>query len=218
MSGVTTVLLADDHTLVREMLRERLQAEPDMSVVADVADADAAVSEAVRGQPDVVVLDIDMPGLHCFEAARTIKARSPKTRVLFLSAFTNDRYIEQAIAVQAAGYLTKTESTEVMVRAVRSVAAGGTYYSPEIQMRIVIDDHRAYLARGRRTEASTLTPREIEVLRYIAKGMSKKEMAATMHLSVRTVEVHTQRLMRRLNLHDRVELARFAIREGLVEP
>lgn len=217
MKKPITVLLADDHTLVRETLGKWLRSAGDIEVVAEVGSADEAVAEAIRHRPDVLLLDIDMPGLLCFDAARTIRARSPGTRILFLSAFFHDRYIEEALAVEASGYITKGEPPETVVRAIRTASSGGAYFSPEVQARIVIDSRGARLAPEGHTRASTLTPREIEVLRYIARGLPKREIAEIMHLSVKTIDNHSTSLMAKLDIHDRVELARFAIREGLVE-
>lgn len=218
MTRKTTVLLADDHPLVRSSLARMLADTPDIEVVAEVNDADQAVDMALRLRPQVVLMDIDMPGLHSFDAARTLRLRCPASHVVFLSAFTNDRYIEEALAVEARGYLTKGETPETVIRAIRSVASGGTYFSPEIESRLVVDSNGVRLDGSTRTRSGTLTLREIEVLRYIARGMSKKEVAQTLHLSVKTVEKHCTNLMTKLDIHDRVELSRYAIREGLVEP
>lgn len=217
MTRPISILLADDHAMVRRMLENRLEAELDMTVVASVGDAEEAAAEAIRRKPDIVLMDIDMPGMLCFEAASRIQTLSPATRVVFLSAFFHDRYVEQAIDVQAWGYITKSETEESIIRAIRNVSSGTAYFSPEVQARIVVDFHGARLARRGRSRAATLTDREAEVLRYLARGMSKKEIARTMHISVNTVNRHTTALMTKLGIHDRVELARFAIREGLVE-
>jgi DNA-binding NarL/FixJ family response regulator len=212
------IIVADDHGLVREMLRERLSREPDMTILGTAGTADEAVALAVRLAPDVVVMDIDMPGRLCFDAARAIRTRCPHTRVIFLSALCQDRYIDQALQVQAYGYVVKTEPPDVIVRAIRGVAAGSSYFSPEVQARIVVDQGGPRLADQQRSRASSLTPREMEVLRYIARGLSKQDIGRAMHLSAGTVHRHTANLMNKLNIHDRVELTRFAIREGLAEP
>lgn len=217
MSDPIRVILADDHTLVRDTLRQWLNNAGDIAVVAETPTAEAAIDEAIRHKPDVVLMDIDMPGLLCFDAARTIRARSPETKIVFLSAFFHDRYIEDALSAEASGYLTKSEPPEEVVRAIREVAAGGICFSPEVRSRIVIDAHGARLSAEPRTRAGTLTPREVEVLRYIARGLSKKDIAGTMHISVKTVDNHCTNLMNKLDIHDRVSLARFAIREGLAE-
>ncbi len=217
MTEPITLLLADDHELVRKALRDRFNLEEDMEVVADVGTADEAVTEAINHKPKVAVLDVDMPGQVAFDAAKTIMARCPETRVIFLSAFFHDRFIEQALTVEASGYVTKSEPLEIILSAIRSVVSGISYYSQDVQSRIVFDAGQARLASRPQTRVSTLSSRELEVLRYIAQGLSKKEIAATMHLSVKTIEVHATNLMNKLSIHDRVELARYAIREGLTE-
>jgi len=212
----TTVLLVDDHGLVRDSLAAWLQSQPDMTVLATAGTAEDGLEAAIRNQPDIVVFDIDMPGRISFDVAKTLKTRLPETRIMFLSAFCHDRYIEQALAVEAAAYVTKSESPATVADAVRTVAAGGAYFSPEVEERIVVDTRGVTLG-SERTRSSILSPRELEVLRYIARGLSKKEIGATMHISVKTVDNHSTSLMSKLDVHDRVELARYAIREGLVE-
>jgi len=211
------VLLADDHTLLRSAVARVLHNSASLTVVAEAGTTDDAIAAAIRYGPNVAVLDIDMPGVAAFDAARTIIARCPGTKVLFLSAFTHDRYIEAALAAGALGYISKNESPEKVIDAIRTVAAGQCYFSPEVQERLVIESDGVRLAHEARGRAGTLTNREMEVLRYIAGGMSKKEIAKTMHLSVKTIENHSASIMTRLDIHDRVELTRFAIREGLIE-
>lgn len=222
MNNPVRVLLIDDHTLVRSTLANWLREAGGIEIVEQSGDAAEGLDAALRTRPDVVIMDIDMPGLLCFDAARTIRARLPETRLIFLSAFTHDRYISDALSVEASGYLTKGEPPEGVVDAIRTVAGGGTWFSKEIQDRIIIDgegvrlggqnENSAVATRGR-----LLTRRETEVLRYIARGLSKKEIAATMHISVKTVDNHCTSVMAKLDIHDRVELARYAIREGLAE-
>lgn len=216
MGRKITVVLADDHAMVRGTLASWLAGSPDISVLAAVHNADEAMLEAARLNPDVVLLDIDMPGMQVFEAARLIRVRSPATRVLFVSAYFHDRYIEQALAAGAMGYVTKGEQPAAIVRAIETVASGGTYFSPDVQSRIVIDVTGPTLLEQARTRTSILTARELEVLRHLASGLSKKEIAETMNLSVGTVNNHAANLMKKLDIHDRVELTRFAIREGMV--
>ena len=217
MKNGVTILLADDHAMVREMLKMRLTAEPGMAVVDTVSDAEQAVTQAVRLKPDIVLMDIDMPGLLCFDAAKTIASRCRRTRIIFVSAFFHDRYIEQALAVGASGYVTKAEPPDVLVKAIQTVASGAAYYSPEVQSRIVADADGPRLAESAHTRASTLTAREMEVLRYLARGLPKHKIAETMHLSTNTVNRHAYSLMNKLDIHDRVALTRFAIREGLAD-
>ncbi len=218
MPHVTSIVLADDHTLMRETLRSRLNRESDLSVVAVAANAGEAVARCEERHADVVLMDIDMPGMDCFAAARRIREESPTTRVIFLSAFSHDRYIESALAAQASGYLTKDEPVEVVIAAIRKARSGIAYFSPAVQSRIVVDSEGASLSKPARSLGSLLSDRELEILRYIARGLSKKDIAAELDLSPKTVDNHSMNLMRKLDIHDRVELARYAIREGLAEP
>ncbi len=214
----TKILIVDDHTLVRQVLVERLAREADFTILEPAATADEAL-EAVAGRPpDLILMDIDMPGLNCFEAARRIRAIRPQVRIVFLSGHVHDGYVGEALAVQASGYITKSEPLETVIAAIREVAAGGAYFSREVRRRIVIDSSGVRLSTMGRSRIATLTPREKEILQYIAKGLGKREIASTMHLSIKTVDHHQTRLMRKLDIHDRVEIVRFAIREGLAKP
>ncbi len=217
MSGQIRVLIADDHTLVRGTLGHRLNRESDLAVIAAVGDADEAVTEAVRRQPDVILMDIDMPGLCCFDAAGIIKSRCPDTRIIFLSAFHNDHYIERALAVGAWGYVIKNESEVALIDAIRKVKHGLTYFSSEVQERLLFDQGCPQLPSSKASRVSYLSDREMEVLRYIARGLSQKQIAETMKISEHTVHRHSNSLMKKLDIHNRVELSRFAIREGLAE-
>jgi len=217
MARTVSILIVDDHESIRQLLKDRLSAEPDMTVVSHVDNAEAAVVEAIEHKPDVILMDIDMPGLSAFDAAARITARCPNSRVLFLTAFVKDRYIESALAAQAWGYVTKTEPPEAVIKAIRDVSRGFAYFSREVQSRLVVDSKGVRLAEKGRTLASTLTPREREVLCYLAQGRSKKSIAEIMCISVKTVDFHCSHLMEKLDIHDRVELARFAIREGFVD-
>ncbi len=211
------VLLVDDHALVRQMLQERLEREPSISVVGTAANADDAIEAARRHRPDIIVMDIDMPGLVCFDAARQIIAERPETRFVFLTAYSHDHYIEEALRIGAYGYLTKDEPPDRVAAAVRAVARGEASFSDEVRARIVIDSKRTRLGAARHTRLSSLSTREIETLRYISRGLPMKEIAILMGVGRRTAEKHSENLMRKLDIHDRVELARFAIREGVSE-
>lgn len=212
-----SIILADDHAMVRSSLRDRIEREPDMTVLAAVSTADEAVSKVDALRPDILLMDVDMPGTLCFDAARTLAARFPETRVVFLSARCHDRYIEQALDVKAWGYVTKSEPDHALIKAIRDVAAGATHFSPDVQARLVIDAGGSRLAHAVHARARTLTQRETEILMYVARGLSKKEIAHLANISVNTVNRHTSSIMTKLDIHDRVELARFAIREGLAE-
>lgn len=213
-----SVVLADDHALVRDMLRERLSSERDFVIIAATASAEEALAAALANPPLVAVFDIDMPGLSAFEAARLLKARSSATRVIFLSAFIHDAYIIRALEVEASGYLAKSEPTEAIVAAIRAVGRGATRFSTAVAERIVVEAHGAGLLNGLHTRGELLTPREKDVLIYLAQGKAKKEVAKILGISLKTVDHHTSHIMDKLDIHDRVELARYAIREGLVRP
>jgi DNA-binding NarL/FixJ family response regulator len=215
--GRTAILLADDHLLLRGTLGRLLDTQPDMVVVASVGTGDEAISEARRLLPDIVLMDIDMPGTTCFDAARAIQACSPESKIAFLSAFLSDRYIEQALALRAWGYMLKTAPPDLILQAIRKMASGITFYSPEVQSRMVLEHGSLRLIAEGVPRTSTLSQREVQVLHYIASGLAQKEIAEIMHLSGHTVHRHTTSIMNKLNTHDRVELARLAIREGLVE-
>lgn len=212
-----SVLIIDDHTLLRETLRSRLDSEADLEVVADVGDAQRGVELARELAPNVVLMDVDMPGRSCFDAAKEILRERPETRILFLSAHSHDRFIASALDAQAVGYVTKDEHPGAVVEAIRAVASGRRFFSERVLSRLVLEGDEPRVPEHPRTRASLLTARELEVLRYIASGLPKKEIATHMFVSVKTVNRHTENLMRKLEIHDRVELTRFAIREGLSE-
>lgn len=216
MRPVVRVVLADDHTLVRDMLHDRLTREG-MQIVGMAASGEDAVHFAAAHQPDVVVLDIDMPGISAFEAARSVRTASPTTRVIFLSAFVRDTYIDQALGAEASGYLTKSEPPDAIAEAIRKVHGGATRYSLEVLDRIVIDSSGARLGGNEQTRFELLTDREREILGYVARGLPQKQIARLAGISVKTVQHHIMHLMDKLEIHDRVGLTRFAIREGLVE-
>jgi DNA-binding NarL/FixJ family response regulator len=218
MNKPIQVLLVDDHQLLRESLRGMLESSGDIQVVGSLGSAEEALKAALQFRPQVVLMDIDMPGRLCFEVAREIKQALPDTHVVFLSAFSNDRYIEDALRADATGYLTKDQSSAELAAAIRSAAAGIATFSERVRARLVLDaGGEMRLESGTATRSSALTQRELEVLRYVARGLSKKEIAALLDRSPATVERHTENLMAKLDIHDRVELARFAIREGLAE-
>ncbi|MEJ2577394.1 MAG: response regulator transcription factor, partial [Gammaproteobacteria bacterium] len=202
-----TVLIADDHDLLRDMLARRISEEPGLQVAGAVADASAAVSESVRIRPDLVLMDIDMPGLSAFEAACRIRDELPDTRVMFLSAYVRDGFISQALEVRASGYLTKEQSPEVLIGCIRKVLGGATCFSPEVESRLEIGAAGVGLTPARRSRLELLTTREKQVLSYLARGMSKKEIARIAGTSVKTVDHHCEHVMEKLDLHDRVELA-----------
>jgi DNA-binding NarL/FixJ family response regulator len=213
----TTVLVVDDQALVRETLALWLRTAPDLEIVGCAAHADEAVTLATEKQPRVVLMDVDMPGRQAFEAARVLRVRCPDARILFVSGHTQDRYIEQALAVGAAGYVAKSEPAATLLGAIRTVATSGAYFSPVVRARLVFAPDGVQLAEQARTRATMLTERETEVLRHLARGLSKKEIAEGTHRPARPAKRHAANRMASRHIHDRVALTRFAIREGLVE-
>jgi DNA-binding NarL/FixJ family response regulator len=213
-----TVLLAEDHEIVREGLRKLLEADSDIEVVGTAANGRQAVALTKKLRPDVVVMDIAMPLLNGLEATRQIRAAFPDTKVLILSAHSDDAYIEQVMALGAAGYLIKQTSAHFLSQAIREVQKGSTFFSPSIarQMR----DHYEQ-ATGRvgllKKKGDRLTSREVEVLQLIAEGEANKQTAAELGISIKTVEKHRQRLMEKLNIHDTAGLTRYAIAAGIIE-
>ncbi len=218
MSKAIRILVVDDHALIREALADRLRKEHDFDVVGKAADAGDAVALVQKTPVDVVLMDIEMPGLDSFEATRRIQAFSPRTRVLFVSAFPHERFVEQVQAVKGHGFVTKMDPPGVLTEAIRAVARGERYYSPVIQKQAAKSVDEVPLQHPGRSRLASLTPRELEILRGIARGHTQKEIAAQLHISVKTVETHCTNLMAKLGLHNRVELARFAIREGIIQP
>ncbi len=216
MTKSKRILLVDDHELIRSALRGLLERDEAFDVVGECANAEDALKVAFDVKPDILVIDIDMPGMICFDAVKQMRTRLPALSTIFLSAFFHDHYIEQALAVGAKGYLVKGDPPSVLFEALGKVAAGGVYFSEEVRKRFALDEHGKPTKEGQ-TVTSTLTNREVEVLRYLARGLSKKEIAGILHLSVKTIEHHSASVMRKLDIHDRVELARYAIREGLAE-
>jgi len=212
-----TVLLADDHMIVREGLRALLEAEGDIEVVGEAETGRQAVQLAKKLRPAVVLMDIAMPLLNGLEATRRILKAVPATRVLILSAHSDDEYIRQVVLLGAAGYLIKQTSADLLSRAIREVEKGDTFFSPSIANRV----HSLYQEspdRGRLPKKNAApSSREVEVLQLIAEGKANKQVAADLGISIKTVEKHRQRLMSKLDLHDTAGLTRYAIAAGIIE-
>jgi DNA-binding NarL/FixJ family response regulator len=208
------LLVADDHGVVRGGLKLLLDRQPDMEVVAEAADGAEAVSEALRHRPDLCVLDVSMPKLTGLQATREIKAQAPDMHVLVLSMHDDERYLFEALKAGAGGYVLKTEADHDLVDAVRAVSRGEPFLTNAGQRRLV----REWLADPESGPTEPLTPREQEVLKLIAEAHTNREIGEILHLSEKTVESHRGNLLRKLGMRDRVELVRYAIRRGLVEP
>ncbi len=212
------VLLVDDHRMMIDLLVPLLENRiPGLKVVETAADGNQAVASALKAPPDLMILDIDIPGLGPFEAAQMVMKRSPQTKIMFLSGHQHDEYIERALDLGARGYVVKSEDSLAIVDAVERVLEGGLYYSPSVLARLP-DVAEGKPARSQaRTRISTLTERERQVLILLAKGESVKRIATILNIAYKTVDKHKVSLMKKLDIHDRVELCRFAVRERIIE-
>ena len=210
------VLLADDHTLVRAGIRGLLEKMAGIQVVAETGDGREALRLIEATQPDVVLMDITMPGLNGLEAAARVTKYFPKVRVIMLSVHANEEYVWQALRGGAAGYLVKDAGPAELELAVTAIARGEMYLSPAVSKHVVQD----YIRRvaGETSTLDLLTPRQREILQMIAEGNTTKEVAERLNVSVKTVETHRAQLMERLDIHDVAGLVRYAIRVGLVSP
>jgi DNA-binding NarL/FixJ family response regulator len=212
-----TVLLAEDHEIVREGFRHLLGLEPDIEVVGEAQTGREAVQLTRRLRPAVVVMDIAMPLLNGLEATRQIHKVCPGTKVLILSAHSDDAYIEQVEALGAAGFLLKQTSSHVLASAIREIQKGNTFFSPAVSKRLHAGPRylagRAQSATGR----NRLSSREVEVLQLIAEGKPNKQVAAELGVSFKTIDKHRQHLMAKLNIHDTAGLTRYAISAGVIE-
>jgi two-component system, NarL family, response regulator NreC len=210
-----SIILADDHPVVSRGMRALLERERDFSIVAVAADGLETVRLAEQLQPDVLVLDLMMPGLSGLEALRILRQRLPRTRVVILSMHSSNAFIAQALQNGAIGYVLKDSTEESLVHAVREAAAGRRFLSPPVT-EIAINAYIEQSKTGPFDPHETLTPRQREVLQLAAEGKANAEIAARLNISVRTVENHRAALMQRLGLQNQAELIRHAIRHGLI--
>jgi two-component system, NarL family, response regulator NreC len=205
---VLRVVLADDHAVVRSGLRLLLESEPGIEVVAETGDVEAAVGEVERLEPDVLVLDLHMPGGPSLPAIPRLRESSPATRVVVLTAQRDPSFAAEAMRLGTAGYVPKEAAGRQLVRAIRIAAEGGTYLEPRLGARLAAARH----------SAPELTERELEVLRLIARGHTNREIAERLFLSVRTVESHRARIQDKLGRSRRSDLVEYVLERGLVEP
>jgi len=210
------VLLVDDHALVRAGIRSLLQQLPDVTVVAEAEDGRAALELIKTQQPNLVLMDVAMPGLNGLEATEQIAKQFPAVRVIVLSMFANEEYVVHALRAGAAGYMLKNASPTELELAIKAVAQGERYLTPAVSKAVIED----YLRRvsGKAGPLERLTARQREILQLIAEGCTTKDIARRLNLSVRTVDTHRTPLMQELDIHDVAGLVRYAIRTGLVTP
>ena len=212
----TRILITDDHTLFRQAIRNLLSAESDLEVIGEAANASDAVTLARQLRPDVVLMDIGMPGMSSFEATRQIRKERPETRVVFLSMYDDDDYLVECVDIGASGYVLKDSPADQLVAAIREVARGGNFLSPRLLSRLVDDLRQQGHGTVRRARLGTLTKREVEVLKMLAEGRSVKEIASGFELSVKTVEAHKFNLMRKLDIHNKAQLVQYAIQKKII--
>ncbi len=214
--AVTRILIADDHSIVRSGLKKVLDAKPDLRVVAEAADGAEAVEKALTEDVHLAILDVSMPRKTGIQAAAELQKRKPEVRILMLSMYDSEQFLFEALKAGASGYVLKSAADTDIVDAVRAAMRGDTYIYSSAMATLV----REYVDRHGRGEEEfdVLTPRELEVLKLIAEAQSSKEIAALLWISVKTVERHRQNILDKLGMSDRVELTRYAIRRGLIQP
>jgi len=213
---VTRILVADDHAIVRSGLRQVLDAKPDMEVVAEAEDGAEAVERALREDVHLAILDVSMPRMTGIQAAGELHKRKPELKILMLSMHDSEQFLFEALKAGASGYVLKSAADTDIVDAVRSAMRGDSYLYPSAVTTLVRD----YVERGGRGEEEfdILTPRELEVLKLIAEANTSKEIADKLFISLKTVDRHRQNILEKLGMSDRVELTRYAIRRGLIQP
>jgi two-component system response regulator NreC len=210
------ILVADDHAVVREGVRAVLETQGNVQVVGDASDGIEAVEKSVRFEPHVVLMDITMPGKNGVEATREIKSRRPNTHVLILTMHDSEDYFFQALNAGASGYLPKETSPSELVEALHTVSMGGVHISPFIAQRLAADYVKRAEAGENNITGDELSTRENEVMQLIAEGNTNREIAERLYLSVNTVKTHRLNMMKKLNLNNKADLIKYAIRKGIV--
>lgn len=211
------ILVVDDHAIVREGVRMILAKETDLEVVGEAADGQEALDLTKRLQPQVVVMDISMPGMGGIEATQTIRETFPTVQVLALTMHEDETYVFQLLRAGAAGYVLKRAAAQDLVQAVRAAAKGEAFLYPSVARKVVEDYLKRVEAGEERERYDGLTGREKEILTLIASGSSNQQIAEKLFISIKTVQTHRAHILEKLGLHDRTELVRYAIRKGLIE-
>jgi two-component system response regulator NreC len=210
------ILLADDHVTVRHGLKLLIDSQPDMKVIAEASDGNSAVQRAVALKPDVIVMDISMPGMNGLVATRTLKQLQPGAAIVTLTRHADDAYLQELLRAGASAYVLKQSAPTELLQAIRAAAAGGQYLDSALTARVTA----AFVGKpGKRVNpsATTVSERELEVLRLIASGYSNKEIAGRLSLSVKTVEAHKANAMRKLGLNGRIDIVKYAALKGWLD-
>jgi len=217
MAKSITVLIAEDHEVVREGLKILISAAPGVQVAGEADNGRSAVRLAKKLRPDVVLLDLAMPRTSGLDAARDIRRHAPDSKVLVLSAYRDEDTVRKVIAAGVSGYMTKHSAADELLSAIREVGQGKVYYSPAIRRSLTTPEPRSFQNGPPQTGGrSHLTPRELQVLRLIARGQPNKEIALNLHVSIKTVQKHRQSVMDKLDIHDVAGLTRYALAKGLL--
>ncbi|HEU5298185.1 MAG TPA: response regulator transcription factor [bacterium] len=211
------VLVADDHAIVREGVRMILGREPDIEVVGEAGDGQQALDLVATVHPQVVIMDISMPGVGGIEATQRLKATHPEVQVLALTMHEDETYVFQLLRAGAAGYVLKRAAAQDLVQAVRAAARGEAFLYPSIARKVVEDYLKRVESGEERERYDGLTTREKEILTLIAQGLSNQQIAEKLFISIKTVQTHRAHILEKLGLHDRTELVRYAIRKGLIQ-
>lgn len=212
--GKTKIFLVDDHKMVRQGLKALFAHEPDIEIVAEAENGRDALNRLTELQPDVVVMDISMPGLNGIEATRQIRQLYPEVKVVVLSMHTNEEYVFQMLQAGAAGYVLKQSDSLEVLAAIRAAVSGGSFLSPPISRTVIEGYIHRIEARTQPEEIEVLTAREREVLQLLAEGLPNREIAGQLNISVKTVETHRSNMMNKLNLSSKTELVKYALRKG----
>jgi DNA-binding NarL/FixJ family response regulator len=215
MTAAMKVLVVDDHEVVRQGIKMVLETDPELEVVGEAASGEDAIERVRELRPNVVVMDIGMPGLSGFEATRRIRQSNPDVQVLALTVHDSEAYVFQMLQAGATGYIVKRAPAVEVIQAVKRAYRGEAVLHPSVA-KLLIRDYLSRVEKGEETSYDTLSDREREILKLIAEGKTNREMADLLYLSVKTVQAHRANLMRKLGMHDRTELVKYAIRKGII--
>lgn len=217
MTHKTRVVIADDHTLFRQGIKNLLASESDIEVIGEAGTGNEAIAMVETLRPDLILMDVSMPGLSSFEATRQLKRIHPDIKVLFLTMFDDEDYLLESMQAGASGYILKDSPTEQLLSGIRDVQNGGSYLSPKMLAQLVDDFRTRIRTNVPQPRLSMLTPREKEVLKLLAEGNSVKEIASDLNLSVKTIEAHKFNLMRKLDIHNKAQLVQYAIQKKIIQ-